>query len=107
MVGAEELHDRAREAVNTGAYARGTRLLDRAAQLADDPDLLARIATTRAYADAETGNAAAGIAACLELVGREDLGEETRGLVWAQLALMRMRTGENDEAITCFEQALR
>ena len=106
MVRAEELHDRARQAVNTGAYARGKRLLDRAAQLADDPDLSVRIATTRAYADAETGDAPAGIAACVALLEQEGLSEETRGLVWAQLGLMRMRTGDGEEAVTAFEQAL-
>jgi tetratricopeptide (TPR) repeat protein len=106
MVRVEQLHDRAREAVNTGAYARGQRLLERAAQLTDDPDLLARIATTQAYADAETGNAAAGIETCLGLVGQDGLGDETLGLVWAQLALMRMRTGDHEEALRSFEQAL-
>ncbi|MET0997801.1 MAG: tetratricopeptide repeat protein, partial [Marmoricola sp.] len=106
MLQAEELHDRARQAVNTGAYARGKRLLDRAAQLTEDPEVQARIATTRAYADAETGNASAGIERCLGLIGEADLTAETRGLVWAQLALLRMRTGDYDEAMRSFEEAL-
>jgi tetratricopeptide (TPR) repeat protein len=106
MARVEELHDRARQAVNTGAYTRGIRLLERAAQLTDDADLLARIATTRAYADAETGNAAAGIERCLALVAEPDLGDETLGLIWAQLALMRMRTGDADAAMHAFERAL-
>ena len=56
MPGAEDLHDRAKQAFNRGAFSRATRLLDLAEKATDDPDLTARINLTRAYAEAETGS---------------------------------------------------
>ena len=106
MPGADELHEQAKRAVNRGAFARAIRLLDRAAEATDDRDLIARITLTRAYAEAETGHAAAGSERCARVVQADGLSAETRGLAWAQLALLRMRSGERELALMAFQAAL-
>ena len=106
MPGAEELHDRARHAFNSGAFARASRLLDRAASATHDPDLTARIELTRAYAEAETGHAAAGIERCGRVLVHDGLSNETLGLAWAQLGLLRMRSGDSGRALDAFMAAL-
>ena len=102
---ADELHARAKRAVNGGAFARAIGLLDRARAATDDPDLVARIDLTLAYAEAETGHASAGIARCTGLL-EQDLASETRGLVWAQLGLLLMRSGDAQRASAAFREAL-
>src|SRR5690349_15887128 len=106
MRDAGELHDQAKQAFNSGAFARATRLLDRARDATDDVDLLARIELTRAYAEAETGHATEGIERCGRVLQVDDLSDETRGLAWAQLGLLRMRTGDSSRALMAFEAAL-
>lgn len=105
MPQAEELHEQAKRAVNSGAFARGIRLLDKADAASHDPNLTARIDLTRAYADAETGHASTGIDRCTGLLER-DLDDETRGLIWAQLGLLRMRSGDGNAAMPAFREAL-
>ncbi len=105
MPRADELHERAKRAVNSGAFPRAIGLLDRAVAASHDPSLTARIELTRAYAEAETGHASAGIERCTSLLGR-DLDDETRGLVWAQLGLLRMRSGDGTESMAAFREAL-
>jgi tetratricopeptide (TPR) repeat protein len=105
MPPADELHEQAKRAVNSGAFARAIRLLDKAVADSRDADLTARIDLTRAYADAETGRASAGIDRCTGLLER-DLKDETRGLIWAQLGLLRMRSGDGERATTAFREAL-
>lgn len=107
MPGAEELHDRAKQAFNSGAFARATRLLDLADEATDDPDLTARIDLTRAYAEAETGQAAEGVQRCTRVLDHPGLSAETLGLAWAQLGLLRMRTGDSSRAMDAFAQALQ
>ncbi len=94
MPGAEKLHDRAKQAFNRGAFSRATRLLDLAEKATDDPDLTARINLTRAYAEAETGAASAGVERCIRVLAQKELSEETLGLAWAELGLLRMRSGD-------------
>ena len=106
MPGAGELHEQAKQAFNRGAFARAVRLLDRARAATSDPDLLARIELTEAYAEAETGHAPEGIERCGRVLQAPDLTDETRGLAWAQLALLRMRTGDQPRALMAFEAAL-
>src|SRR6478735_3465583 len=106
MPGAAELHDRAKGAFNRGAFARASRLLDRAAEATRDPDLTARLDLTRAYAQAETGEAADSVDRCRDLLRRDGLTDETRGLIWAQVALLRMRTGDGHRALDSFQEAL-
>ncbi len=106
MSRAEDLHLKARRAANIGAYARATRYLDQATESRRDPGLSARIEVTRAYVEAETGSPRAGIQRCLEVLAREDLDAETRGLTWSQVGLIRMRTGESELAMEAFATAI-
>ena len=106
MLGAEELHRRAKSAVNRGAFVRARSLLDRAESATSDPDLHARILLTRAYVEAETGEPAAARERCASLLEVPDLAEETRGLIWSQLGLLCMRTGEVDRAMVSFGHAV-
>src|ERR1700712_23725 len=106
MPEAEELHELARSVVSSGAFSRAHRLLDRAARSADTPDLIARIDLTRAYIEAETGDPSTGISECVALLERAGLEAETRGLVWSQLGLLRMRTGAADQALESFAHAI-
>ena len=103
---AEELHAQARRALKQGAFARATRLLDRAGQSTSDPDVIARIDITRAYAETETGQAAEGVQRCHGVLATDGLSQETLGLAWAQLALLHMRRGERDRGLAAFKQAL-
>jgi len=106
MSGAEELHERAKRAFNRGAFARAARLLDLADQATDDPDLTARIDLTRSYAEAETSHATAGVERCNRVLAQAALSNETLGLAWAQLGLLRMRSGDSEHAMAAFAEAL-
>jgi tetratricopeptide (TPR) repeat protein len=106
MLGAEDLHRRAREAVNRGAFVRARSLLSRASDAAGEADLRARIDLTKAYVDSETGDPAAGRERCASLLAQRDLGEETRGLVWSQLGLLCLRTGDVERSMEAFARAV-
>lgn len=107
MTEAETLYERAKRSVNAGAFARAKRLLDRAGEATRDPELSARIQLTRAYAEAETGHSTEGIDLAARVLEEEGLTEEIRGVAFAQLGLLRMRSGESDEAMAAFADALR
>jgi predicted negative regulator of RcsB-dependent stress response len=106
MPGAEELHRRAKEAVNRGSFGQAVQLLDRAASATRDPDLTTRIELTRAYAESETGRTRSGLDRCRGMLERDDLLAETRGLVWAQCGLLQMRMGDSTLALAAFQEAL-
>ena len=105
-MGADELHRRAKEAVNRGAFVQARSLLDRAEAAANDQDLRARIELTRAYVEAETGDPVAGRERCARLLLVHELDDATKGLVWSQLGLLCMRTGDVDRAMASFGHAV-
>ncbi len=106
MLGAQELHRQAKDAVNRGAFVRARSLLDRAEAATRDRDLHARIDLTRAYVEAETGDPVTGRERCASLLKVSELESETRGLVWSQLGLLSMRTGDADRAMDAFANAI-
>jgi Flp pilus assembly protein TadD len=106
MPSGEDLHHQARHAGNRGAFGLAVRLLDRAESATHDPDLSTRIELTRAYVDSETGRTGSALDRCLSLLDRDDLLPETRGLVWAQCGLLRMRSGDGSEAMAAFDEAV-
>lgn len=106
MLGADELHRQAKDAVNRSAFVRARSLLDRAEAATSDPDLRARIDLTRAYVEAETGDPVAGRERCAGLLGVEGLEDETRGLVWSQLGLLSMRAGDVEHAMDAFAKSV-
>ena len=106
MPRAEELLDRARRAATSGRYPRAERYLDLAAALTTDPDLATQIEITRAYVESETGSPVEGVERCLRALDRQDIGRVTRGRAWQQLGLLRMRSGESEQALRAFGQAV-
>jgi tetratricopeptide (TPR) repeat protein len=92
--------------VRAGRFARARTQLEHARLIADDPDLVGRIELSLAYVDAETGAVDAGLERCESLVADERLSRPTRGLAWAQLALIRQRTGHDDGALEAFSTAI-
>lgn len=106
MSRAEVLHERAKAALNRGAFGNASTSLDRAHEAAQDPDLSARIDLTRAYLEAETGNPDRGRERCVALLSRSGLTDETYGTIWSQLGLLDMRAGNSDEAIQAFALAI-
>ena len=92
--------------VRAGQFSHARDQLELARLTTDDRDLLARIDLSLAYVDAETGEVDAGVARCQALVSNQWLSPLTRGLAWAQLALIRQRTGDVDKALAAFSTAI-
>src|SRR5687767_6415116 len=92
--------------VRAGKFAHARDHLEQARLIARDPDLVARVDLSLAYVDAETGAVEAGVHRCETLVADTRLSELTRGLAWAQLALIRQRTGHVDLALEAFSTAI-
>ena len=92
--------------VRAGRFAHARDHLEQARLIARDADLLARVDLSLAYVDAETGAVDAGLRRCEALVADTRLSELTRGLAWAQLALIRQRTGHVDLALEAFSTAI-
>jgi len=92
--------------VRAGRFTHARDQLEQARLITNDPDLVARIDLSLAYVDAETGAVDAGVHRCEALVADGQLSELTRGLAWAQLALIRQRTGDVDRALEAFSTAI-
>jgi tetratricopeptide (TPR) repeat protein len=92
--------------VRAGQFSNARDQLEQARLIAHDPDLVARIDLSLAYVDAETGAVDSGLARCESLVADEALSAFTHGLAWAQLALIRQRTGHVDQALEAFSTAI-
>ena len=71
-----------------------------------DPDLAGRIELALAYVEAETGHPADGLARCEGALGLDGISGVTRGLIWSQLGLLHMRTGDSETALSEFAQAI-
>lgn len=107
MPGAVELHERARAALNRGAFGRAETSLARARESTRDADLCARIDLTQAYLEAETGHPDTGRERCVSLLARSGLSDETYGMTWSQLGLLSMRAGNSEEAMSELANAVR
>jgi tetratricopeptide (TPR) repeat protein len=103
---AEELYRRAQEAHRAGRHLSARRLLDRAGSLSNEPDLTGRIELSLAYVESETGSPESGMMRCLAALDLEGTSSSTRGLIWSQLALLRMRSGDTNGAFHDFERAV-
>jgi tetratricopeptide (TPR) repeat protein len=102
---AEVLHERAGKAHRSGDYEGARRLLDEASARSSDSDLSARIELTRAYVEAETGDPAAGLTRCRSALNLATQ-PSTSGRIWAQMALLHMRSGRSADAIDAFQQGI-
>src|SRR4051812_34467888 len=92
--------------MNDGDYEGALALLDRARELTEDADLLARIELTAGYIHAQTGNMRSGFATCRALLKRRGLSPETKGLIWSQLALMHKYIGDHRSALADYTTAI-
>ena len=99
MLTAQELFDRAVDLGNAGRHAAAARALATAAGRTDDPDLAARIAGTRAYLRAETGDPDAAIADCRAALAGAGLSDHTRAVLVSQIGLVELRSGRLDDAL--------
>ncbi len=106
MPQAEELYRRAQQSHRAGRHLSARRLLDRARSLSGDPDLTGRIELSLAYVESETGAPDQGLARCLSALELDGTSGVTQGLIWSQLALLRMRSGETTAAFHDFELAV-
>ena len=106
MPSGEDLHHQAKEAANRGAFAKAWSLLERARAETGDANLQARIDLTEAYLRAETGDPLAGLEQCARLLETRGIGDEIRGLVFAELGLLCMRTGDVNRAMDAFARAI-
>ena len=79
MPRADELLDRARLAASSGNYPKAARYLEQASTTGHEAYVAARVEITRAYLEAETGNPAAAVQRCLEVLERGDLDPVTQG----------------------------
>ena len=109
MARADVLLDRARLAASCGNYPRATRYLEQASATAHESYVGARVEITRAYIEAETGDPAAALERCLQVLALGDLDpvavkifNRERTIVWASdLSLVGSvsRSGELGEAL--------
>jgi tetratricopeptide (TPR) repeat protein len=94
-------------AVRAGNFSGAQALLTRARLAAgEDRDLLALVALSDAYVEAELRGASAAVPLCRNLLEQAGLLDETRGRIWAQLGLLHMRGGEVADAISAFSEAV-
>ncbi|GIG27814.1 CHAT domain-containing protein [Cellulomonas marina] len=106
---AAALHARALALVNRGRPAAARPLLDRAATAATtagDGDLLARVLGTRAYVEAETGDAPAAVALCERALAVPGVDGQVRATIAGQLGLVELRRGDARRALTHLDRAL-
>ena len=102
----EELHQQAVLALNRGRHATALRLLDRAGAAVAGGDLAARIVGSTAYVLSETGRRDEAIELCGTALSRDDISDDARGGVWAQLGLIQMLAGHGEQAMASFAAAL-
>jgi tetratricopeptide (TPR) repeat protein len=94
-------------AVRSGNFAGARSMLDRARRLAHgNPDMLARIAVSDSYVEAELKGADAGVAMCEAILGSDDIRLVTLGTAWSQLGLLYMRKGDHQAALRAFSEAI-
>lgn len=106
MLDAGELYERGTAAHRAGRYATARRDLEGALTRTDDPDLTARIELALGYVDAETGDADSGLRRLEAAQQLRGVSEVTAAVIRSQLALVRMRRGEEDEALNDFADAV-
>lgn len=102
---AVELHEEAKRATNAGRHERALALGSRARTRTADPDLLALLDGTAAYAEGERGRLTHALDLCSRALGRPT-SQRVRGIVLGQRALILMRQGRVDAAFTDFDDAI-
>jgi len=103
---ATQLHADAVDLSIRGRYAAARGLLVRAAAVADDPNLRARVAGTLAVIAERTGKPAEARQICQEALQIPGLTTHTRAILHGQLGALAMYGGRLDEADAWFSRAI-
>ena len=90
----------------TGQLSSARSLLEQALEAAEDSDLLARIELSLAFVCAETGTFDEGVKWCDRALTRTGVSKATKGLIWSQLGLLRIRSGNPPEALDALAHAI-
>ncbi len=106
MPSASDLHRAASAEMQVRRLPAARRLLARARELSDHPDLTARIDATEASLRAELGELDGALELCDAALGSDGLSNQTRGVLHAQRAWILLRTGKTAEAIGAFDVAI-
>ena len=105
MTTAQELHEEAKRATNAGRHERALVLVARARALTADPDLLALLDGTAAYAEVERGHLSLAHDLCDAALARA-ASEPVLGMLLGQRAVVLTRRGHLDEALADFGAAV-
>jgi len=103
---AHQLHREGVELANRGQLTSAQRVLSRASELTDDPDLGARIASTLAVTYARTGDLARAERLCRQAWEAPNLQSSTRALVAGQMGAIAQAAGRLDDAQHWISQAI-
>jgi tetratricopeptide (TPR) repeat protein len=106
MPTAADLHEAGLEALVGRRLATARRLLERARESADSPDLLARIDASLAYVSAEQGDLSVALAMCDAALRRDGVQYETSGVLHSQRALVLSRMGDTPAALDAFSMGI-
>ncbi|GAA3526984.1 CHAT domain-containing protein [Aeromicrobium flavum] len=103
---APTLHEHGVAAINRGHFRQARRLLGSALERADEPDLVARISASLAYAEAELGDRAQAMQRCAAALRLPGTSPRARAIVRSQLAVLLSRGGDLDEVIGLYNLAI-
>jgi tetratricopeptide (TPR) repeat protein len=103
---ARKLYERGVEAVNRGRHAEARRLLERAGDLAEEADLVARVLGSQAYLRFETGDYPGAVTLFEAALGVPDTSQDARGTVYSQIGLVQMLRGDGNAALASFDIAV-
>nr|WP_211160202.1 CHAT domain-containing protein [Microbacterium sp. MF43] len=92
------MRQQAVDLVNRGRFDAATELLESADRLADDVNVRARIAGTRAYVMARTGHVADAERTCREALAQDGLSDHTVAILAGQLGALAEEAGRLGEA---------
>ncbi len=106
MLTAADLHRRGLASSNAGRYTSARVLFRRALERAELPDTIAQVKLSLAYVEAELGSTQQGLTLCAEALEVPGLSRQLRGLVESQIALLHMRSGAGQAAISSFAAAI-
>ncbi len=107
MLSAADLHERGKNAANSGRFRQARRSLTTGLERAEDEATLARIEGTLSYVEAELGDPRRGLELLDRALGREAaLPALERGVLAALRALLKARLGDFDQALPDFALAL-
>ncbi|GAB3603658.1 CHAT domain-containing protein [Microbacterium aureliae] len=103
---AQELYKRGRAHLNAGRNAAARRLLLRAAERTDDPDLIARIDGSLAALVIRQGDPQTAERMCADALSRPGLSRATSAMLEGQLGLLALERGDLAAAIARFDRGI-